>query len=199
MEKLEMIWHKLDALEKAIGALIAKDAVKETYQLLKKEEMAQRKWNTWALLIIIGMMAFMTWLTRAYTSVISMAGIALITLGAYLMLYFLQKNQIDLQGYEANPTTANFDKMIRKPLKKRVHYWALGVAVYTLSLTFGLHLLIFGVASLVGKGGLVGTFYGVMFGLTGMVTGGMYAIYTKKYEVVFNPKYDLPLTNFKMQ
>ena len=73
MEKLEMIWHKLDALEKAIGALIAKDAVKETYQLLKKEEMAQRKWNTWALLIIIGMMAFMTWLTRAYTSVISMA------------------------------------------------------------------------------------------------------------------------------
>jgi len=199
MEKLEMIWHKLDALEKAIGALIAKDAVKETYQLLKKEEMAQRKWKPWALLIIIGMMAFMTWITGAYTSVISMMGIALIALGAYLMLYFLQKSQINLQGYEANPTAANFDKMIRESLKKRVHYWALGVAIYTLSLTFGLHLLIFGVASLVGKGGLVGIFYGIMFGLTGTVTGSMYAIHTKKYEVIFNPKYKLSFTDFKLQ
>jgi len=70
-----------------------------------------------------------------------------------------------------------------------------------LSLTFGLHLLIFGVGSLVGKGGLLGVFYGGMFGLTGTVTGGMYALHTKKYEVVFNPKYDVQLaeTNYKMQ
>jgi len=145
------------------------------------------------------MMAFITWITTAYTSMVAMAGIALITLGAYVMLYFFQKTRIDLQPYEANPTAENFDKIIRAPLKKRVHYWAIGVAIYTLSLTFGLHLLIFGVASLVGKGGLVGTFYGVMFGLTGGVTGSMYAIHTKKYEMIFHPNYDLSFADFKTQ
>lgn len=199
MEQLEKIWHKLDALEKAIGELIAKDAVKETYQLLKQEESSQKKWGPWALPYIFLVMVFITGMTGAYTSIVSLAGIALITLGAYLMVYFIQKGQIDLQGYEANPSAVNFDEMIRKPLKKRVHYIALGVAIYILSLTFGLHLLIFGVASLAGKGGILGTFYGVMFGATGAVTGSIYAMHTKKYEVIFNPKYKLSFTDFKMQ
>lgn len=194
-----MIWHKLDALEKTIGQLATKDAVKETFQQLKQEATAQEKWKPWAFPFILTMMAFMTWMTNAYTSMISMTGIALIAFGAYLMLYFFQKNRIDLSTYEENPTATNFDEIIREPLKKRVHYWALGVAIYTLSLTFGLHLLIFGIGSLVGKGGLIGTFYGIMLGLTGWVTGGMYALHTKKYEAVFNPKYDLQLTDLKTQ
>ncbi len=199
MEKLEMIWHKLDALEKSIGELIAKDAVKETYQLLKQEETVQKKWAPWALPFIFLLMAFITILAVLYMSIASQAGIALISIGAYLMVYFIQKSQIDLQGYEANPTAENFDKMIRKPLKKRVHYLALGVGIYILSLTFGLHLLIFGVASLAGKGGVLGTFYGIMLGATGAVTGGIYAAHTKKYEVIFNPKYKLSFADFKMQ
>lgn len=194
-----MIWHKLDALEKTIGQLATKDAVKETFQQLKQEATAQEKWKPWAFPFILTMMAFMTWMTNAYTSMISMTGIALIAFGAYLMLYFFQKNRIDLSTYEENPTATNFDEIIREPLKKRVHYWALGVAIYTLSLTFGLHLLIFGIGSLVGKGGLIGTFYGIMLGLTGWVTGGMYALHTKKYEAVFNPKYDLQLADLKIQ
>ncbi len=199
MEKLEMIWHKLDALEKSIGELIAKDAIKETYQLLKQEETVQKKWAPWALPFIFLLMAFITILAVLYMSIASQAGIALISIGAYLMVYFIQKSQIDLQGYEANPTAENFDKMIRKPLKKRVHYLALGVGIYILSLTFGLHLLIFGVASLAGKGGVLGTFYGIMLGATGAVTGGIYAAHTKKYEVIFNPKYKLSFADFKMQ
>jgi len=199
MEKLEMIWHKLDALEKSIGALIAKDAVKETYQLLKQEETVQKKWGPRALPYIFAVMALVTCLAVLYMSIASQAGIALISVGAYLMVYFIQKSQIDLEGYEANPTAVNFDEMIRKPLKKRVHYLALGVAIYILSLTFGLHLLIFGVASLAGKGGVLGTFYGVMLGATGAVTGSIYAMHTRKYEVIFNPKYKLSFTDFKMQ
>ena len=199
MEKLEMIWHKLDALEKTLGQLVTKNAVKETYQQLKKEENIHAKWTPWVLPYLLVMMAFITWLTTAYTSMVAMAGIALIALGAYVMLSFFQKNRIDLQAYEANPTAENFDKIIRNPLKKRVHYWALGIAIYTLSLTFGLHLLIFGVASLVGKGGLVGTFYGIMLGLTGSLTGGMYAIHAKKYEMLFHPTYDLSFADFKTQ
>lgn len=199
MEKLEMIWHKLDALEKSIGELIAKDAVKETYQLLKQEETVKKKWEPWALPYIFLGMAIVTGMTGAYTSIVSMGGIALITLGAYLMVYFIQKSQIDLQGYEANPSAVNFEEMIRKPLRKRVHYLALGVGIYILSLTFGLHLLIFGVASLAGKGGLLGAFYGVMLGATGAVSGGIYAAHTKKYEVIFNPKHKLSFVDFKMQ
>ena len=93
----------------------------------------------------------------------------------------------------------NFDKLIRQPLKKRVHYWAIGVAIYTLSLTFGLHLLIFGIGNLIGKGGFIGTFYGVMLGLTGFAIGNMYVLHTKKYEAVFDQKYDLSLIDFKMK
>ncbi|MFK7983456.1 MAG: hypothetical protein AB8G86_25975 [Saprospiraceae bacterium] len=199
MEKLEMIWHKLDILEKALGQLVAKNAVKETYQQLKKEDSIHTKWTPLVVPYLLVMMAFITWITAAYTSMVTMAGIMLITCGAYVMLSFFQKNRIDLQAYEANPTAENFDEIIRKPLKQRVHYWALGVAIYTLSLTFGLHLLIFGVASLAGKGGLVGTFYGIMFGLTGGITGSMYAIHAKKYEMLFLPNYDLSFTDFKMQ
>lgn len=199
MEKLEMIWHKLDALEKTIGQLVTKNAVKETYQQLKKEENIHSKWRPLVAPYILGMMVFITWMTDAHTSIVSMVGIALITFGAAIMCYFFQKSRIDLRTYEANPTAENFDEIIRTPLKKRVHYWALGVAIYTLSLTFGLHLLIFGLASLAGKGGLVGTFYGIMLGLTGTVTGNMYAIHRKKYEVVVNPKYNLQLADFKIQ
>jgi len=199
MEKLERIWHKLDALEKALGQLVARDAIKETYQQLKKEESIHAKWTPWVLPYLLVMMAFITWITTAYTSMVAMAGIVLIACGAYVMFSLFQKNKIDLPAYEANPTAENFDKIIRKPLKKRVHYWALGVAIYTLSLTFGLHLLIFGVASLVGKGGLVGTFYGIMLGLTGGVTGSMYAVHAKKYEILFHPKYEVSFTGFKMQ
>lgn len=199
MEKLEKIWHKLDALEKAIGQIVTRNAVKQTYQQLKKEEVVQQKWQPWALPYTFLMMVFITWMTNAYTSFVSMTGIALITLGAYLMLYFFQKTEIDLSIYEINPTAENFDKIIRQPLKKRVHYWAIGVAIYTLSLTFGLHLLIFGIGSLIGKGGFIGIFYGVMLGLTGAVTGSMYAMHTKKYEAVFNQEYDLSQIDFKMQ
>ena len=193
MKKLEKIWHKLDALEKALGKLVTQNAVQQTYQQLKKEATLQSKWQPWALPYILGMMAFITWMTGAYTSFVGMAGIVLITAGAYAMIYCFQQNQIDLTTYEVNPSAENFDKLIRQPLRKRVHYWAIGVAIYTLSLTFGLHLLIFGVASLAGKGGFVGAFYGIMLGLTGTVTGGMYASHAKKYEAVFNSKYDLSL------
>ena len=107
MEKLEMIWHKLDALEKTIGQLVTKNEVKETYQQLKKEESIHAKWTPWVLPYLLVMMAFITWLTTAYTSMVAMAGIALIALGAYVMLSFFQKNRIDLQAYEANPTAEN--------------------------------------------------------------------------------------------
>jgi len=119
---------------------------------LKKEESIHAKWTPWVLPYLLVMMAFITWITTAYTSMVAMAGIVLIACGAYVMFSL-----------------------------------------------FHLHLLIFGVASLVGKGGLVGTFYGIMLGLTGGVTGSMYAVHAKKYEILFHPKYEVSFTGFKMQ
>lgn len=198
MKDLEKIWQKLNALEKAIGHLIEKDGLEKEVNTLKKEVILNKKWQPWIILLVLVFMGFITWFTTAYDSVVSMAGIGLITLGGCLMIYFFQKNTIPSQIFETNNSPENLQPLLRKKLKKRMHYWALGMGIYVLCLTFGLHLLIFGLGSLAGKGGMLGLFYGGMFGLTGYSVGMIYQIHAIRYSAILKDKNTL-LPNWKIQ
>ena len=181
MENLKAIWSKVEDLQIEIGKLLDTDIVESTYLTLKKEQALQKKWTPWMIPYIFALMTFMTWLTEAFQSPVSMTGIVLITIGGFVMTYLLKANQIPIERYEHNRDATSFLQVVREKLKKRRHFWAVGVAIYTLSLTFGLHLLIFGLDSLAGKGGQVGLLYGGMLGLTGYVTGNMYVVHQLRY------------------
>ena len=181
MEDLKMIWGKLNDLQVEIGAMLNEHVVEDTFNTLKKEEARHKKWTPLMIPYIVLLMGFMTWLTEAYQSTVSMVGIILITIGGFVMTYLLQANRIPIDKYEHNKDAINFMKTVKEKLMKRKHYWAIGVAIYTLSLLGGLHLLIFGLESLAGRGGEVGLLYGMMFGLTGYATGSMYLFHQKQY------------------
>ena len=181
MEDLKAIWNKVNDLQLQVGKLVDTDTVEHTYTTLKKEQDLQKKWTPWMIPYILVLMGFMTWLTEAFKSPVSMAGIGLITIGGLVMTYLLQANQIPIEQYEHNRDATSFLKMVKEKLAKRKHFWAIGVAIYTLSLTFGLHLLIFGLDSLDGKGGQVGLLYGIMLSLTGYATGNMYVTHQSRY------------------
>lgn len=184
MEDLKKIWHKLNDLQVEIEQVLNKDAVENTYKKLKKEADLQKKWMPWMIPYIFCLMALMTWLTQAHDSFVKMSGIALITIGGLVMTYLLQANKIPIEQYQHHQDATTFMKIVKEKLEKRKHFWAIGVAIYTLSLTFGLHLLIFGLDSLAGKGGYVGLLYGMMLGLTGFATGNMYLAHQKQYGEV---------------
>ncbi len=181
MEDLKAIWNKVNDLQQQVGKLIDGDTVENTYTNLKKEQDLQKKWTPWMIPYILVLMGFMTWLTEAFKSPVSMTGIGLITIGGFVMTYLLQANQIPIEQYEHNRDAASFLKTVKEKLTKRKHFWATGVAIYTLSLTFGLHLLIFGLDSLEGQGGYVGLLYGTMLSLTGYATGTMYIAHQSRY------------------
>lgn len=193
MENLEKIYDKLNELEKAIGQIIEKDSLKENLNNLKKEAQFNEKWKLWMMVYVLVLMAFMTWFTGAYHSIVSMAGISLITLGGCLMMHLFQKNTIDPTIFEETHSLDRLKDMIQEKLKKRMHYWALGMGIYMLSLTCGLHLMIFGLASLAGKGGMLGLFYGAMFGLTGYSIGAIYQFHGLRYKAIL--KEEKYLTN----
>lgn len=181
MEDLKMIWGKLNDLQEEVGKMINVNVVEDTYQTLKKEEENHKKYTPWMIPYILILMGFMTWLTEAYQSTISMVGILLITIGGFVMTYLLSTNRIPIEQYEHGRDATSFLKIVQEKLLKRKQYWPIAVAIYTLSLLAGLHLLIFGLESVANRGGEVGILYGVMLGLTGMVTGSMYAMHQSRY------------------
>lgn len=181
MEDLKTVWNKINDLQLEVGQVVDTDTVENTYTALKKEQDLQKKWTPWMIPYILILMGFMTWLTEAFNSPISMVGIGLITIGGFVMTYLLQANQIPIEQYEHNRNAIAFLKTVKSKLTKRRHFWAIGVVIYTLSLTFGLHLLIFGLTSLAEKGSQFGLFYGIMLGLTGLVTGSMYVTHQSRY------------------
>lgn len=178
---LKLIWGKLNDLQIEVGELINTDIVEDAYSILKKEQALQKKWTPWMIPYILIVMSFFTWITNATDSIISMIGIFLITIGGFIMTYLLQSNQVPIERYEHNRDATEFMRIVKDKLARRKHFWAIGVAIYTLSLLFGLHLLIFGVDSLAGKGGELGLLYGTMLGLTGFVTGSMFLAHQKRY------------------
>jgi len=185
MDELQAIWNKLNDLQTEVGALIKVDKVDTIYEKLKKEEEQQKKWMPFMVPYIICLMLGMTWLVR-YTGgkpldLIQISGLILITLGGLSMIYLMHLARIPVDLYEHNHTSVEFMKNIKGKLLKRRHLWAIAMIVYILSLTIGLHLLIFGIGSLAGKGGSVGAFYGIMFGLMGASAGGMYSMHQARY------------------
>lgn len=185
MDELHAIWNKLNDLQVEVGTLLEVNKVETIYQQLKKEEDLQKKWAPFVMPFIICMMLGMTLFIRyaggqPYTN-IQIIGWILITLGALAMTYLLQSDSLPLATYEHHKNSLDFLKIVKEKLLKRKHLWAFAVTFYIISLTTGLHLLIFGLGSLAGKGGILGAFYGIMFGLMGASAGGMYAMHQAKY------------------
>ena len=181
MEDLKAIWNQLGDLQTKVGQLIEIDDVESVYNKLKKEETNKKKWMPWMIPYILIMMSFIIWISEAYNGVVPMLGIALITVGALLMMHLLNKHSIPLTDYEHDKNATDFLKIVKDKLNKRRASWTIGVAVYIFFLLGGLHLLIFGIDNLVGRGGEVGLLYGVMLGLAGFSTGNMYLIHKKQY------------------
>lgn len=181
MEDLKVIWSKLNDLQMEVGQMIGTDNVETVYNQLKKEQERKKKWMPFMLPYVVVLMSFMTWLTEAYRGVVPMIGIGLITIGAFIMVQLLNKHKVSLDAYEHDKDSTTFLKLVKEKLNKRKNTWAIGVALYTLLLLGGLHLLIFGLESLVGKGGEVGLLYGMMLGLTGFSAGSMYKLHQRQY------------------
>lgn len=180
-EALKTVWYKLDDLQNSVSSLMEKDLLENTIQQLKREDKTSGKMMPLILTFLLLMMAGIAWVSNAFESVTSMAGIAFIVTGGMTMIHFMSKNRVPFEEYEANGSVNNFIQEIKGIVAQRKHYWAAGVIIYLLSLTFGLHLLIFGLGSLVGKGGTIGTFYGIMLGIAGAAGGSMYALHNKIY------------------
>ena len=181
MEDLKAIWNKLDDLQLEIGQYFNKNVVETTYATIRKEENLRKKWTPWIIPYILVLMSVMVWISNAFQSWVSMMGILLITIGGFVMTYLLQANRIPVEQYEHNRDAMSFMKLVKEKLERKKHFWAIGVAIYTLSLTFGLHLLIFGFDSLAGKMGYVALLYGLMLGIAGYATGNMYIIHQQRY------------------
>lgn len=181
MEDLKVIWGKLNDLQIEVGKLVEVDSVTSIYNKLKKEEANRKKWMPWMIPYILLMMAVITWVTEAYKGMIPMFGIALITVGGFLMMWLLSRHQISVEAYEHDKNATVFLTSVKDKLVKRKTSWAIGVALYILLLLGGLHLLIFGLDSLAGKGGMLGLLYGTMLGLMGYATGSMYLRHQKQY------------------
>lgn len=186
MEDLKRIWNKVNDLQLDIETLLDSKTVEHTYQILKKEEKNQKKWTPLVIPIILITMLVFTWVTQAYQTIVSMTGIVLITIGAFVMIRLLQMHQISIDQYEHDRDVISFLKIVKERLAKRKHTWALGVIIYTFSLTIGLHLLIFRLDSLAGLWGQVGLLWGMMLGLTGYAGGSMYLIHQKRYGAILN-------------
>lgn len=181
MEDLKVIWSKLNDLQLEVGQMIGVDNVETVYTQLKKEQDRKKKWVPFLVPYIMVIMAFMTWLTEAYKDVVSMVGIMLITIGALIMMKLLNMHAIPIEEYEHDKDSTSFLKLVKEKLEQRKKTSALGVGLYPLFLLGGLHLLIFGLGSLAGRGGEVGLLYGLMLGIAGFSTGSMFLFHQKQY------------------
>lgn len=178
---LKAIWNQLGDLQTKVGQLIEVDKVESVYDKLKKEAEQKEKWMPWLVPYILVMMACLTWVSEAYQGLVPMTGIMLITIGAFIMMHLLNKHTIPLADYEYDKSATDFLKIVKSKLNKRKTTWAVGVATYIFFLLGGLHLLIFGLDSLVGQGATLGLLYGTMLGIAGFATGNMYVIHKMRY------------------
>ncbi|MEM6318914.1 MAG: hypothetical protein AAF960_14675 [Bacteroidota bacterium] len=181
MEDLKTIWNKMDALHLEMGQIINSNNVETIYKKLKREEELTKQYTPFFIPVVLSVMAMMVYVTEAYKGWIPMLGIALITIGAFVMLRLILLHRVPVEQYEKSQDATSFLQQVKEKLNKKVHLSALGVAIYTLCILGGLHLLIFGLESLVGKGGMVGAVYGTMLGLTGVGVGMMYKMHQMQY------------------
>lgn len=178
---LKAIWGKLNDLQLEVGKMIGADNIESVYNQLKKEQDRKKKWMPFMVPYIFAIMAFIAWVSEAHKDIVSMVGIAMITIGGFIMMNLLNMHEIPIDEYEHDKDSTTFLTLVKEKLEKRKTTWAIGVALYILLLLGGLHLLIFGLESLAGKGGELGILYGMMFGLMGMATGNMYVLHKKQY------------------
>ena len=189
MDELHAIWSKLDDLQIEVGALINVNQAEDIYKKLKKEEEQRDKWKPFMVPYVVCVMLGFAWLVQSTggnpLTIIQIISLSLIGVAGLAFVYSFYIIKLPLAEYQTNGNTVAFLKKLKASLLKRRKVYVISMACYIVSLTIGIHLLIFGLDSLAGKGGYLGLFYGCMLGLLGASVGGTYRTYHKQYGDIF--------------